>query len=135
MSTTTNERFDIPLYTTAEAARFLGVPASTFAAWARGYVRRPSGHPVVIGEPIVTSMRAERGYPTVPFVGLAEAMIIAAFRRTGVSLQHIRRAVGIIEWLELCGRRGLPVLSKDRRLRYRPAEIEALRPWTGYWRR
>ncbi len=32
-----------------------------------------------------------------------------------------------IEWLELCGRRGLPVLSKDRRLRYRPAEIEAIR--------
>jgi PIN like domain len=32
-----------------------------------------------------------------------------------------------VEWLELCGRRGLPVLSKDRRLRYRPAEIEAIR--------
>jgi uncharacterized protein (DUF433 family) len=93
----TNGRFDIPLYTTAEAARFLGVPTSTFATWAKGYVRRPSGHPVVVGEPIVTSMRAESGYPTVPFVGLAEAMIIAAFRRAGVSLQHIRRAVGIIQ--------------------------------------
>ncbi|HVR05100.1 MAG TPA: hypothetical protein VMS02_03595 [Solirubrobacteraceae bacterium] len=32
-----------------------------------------------------------------------------------------------IEWLELCGRCGLPVLSKDRRLRHRPAEIEAIR--------
>lgn len=32
-----------------------------------------------------------------------------------------------VEWLELCGRLGLPVLSKDRRLRYRPAEIEAIR--------
>lgn len=97
MSTMTNGRFDIPLYTTAEAARFLGVPTSTFATWAKGYIRRPPGHPVVIGEPIVTSMRVERGYPTVPFVGLAEAMIIAAFRRAGVSLQHIRRAVGIIQ--------------------------------------
>jgi hypothetical protein len=29
------------------------------SAWSR-----PSGHAVVIGEPIVTSMRAERGYPT-----------------------------------------------------------------------
>jgi hypothetical protein len=85
VSTTTNGRFDIPLYTNAEAARFLGVPTSTFATWAKSYVRRPSGHPVVIGEPIVTSMRAERGYPTVPFVGLAEAMIMAAFRRAGVS--------------------------------------------------
>ncbi len=32
-----------------------------------------------------------------------------------------------VEWLELCGRRKMPVLSKDRRLRYRPAEIEAIR--------
>jgi len=32
-----------------------------------------------------------------------------------------------VEWLELCGREGLPVLTKDRRLRYRPAEIAAIR--------
>jgi len=31
------------------------------------------------------------------------------------------------EWLELCGREDLPVLTKDRRLRYRPAEIQAIR--------
>lgn len=32
-----------------------------------------------------------------------------------------------IEWLELCGSEGLPLLTKDRRLRYRPAEIAAIR--------
>jgi PIN like domain len=32
-----------------------------------------------------------------------------------------------VEWLELCGRENLPALSKDRHLRYRPAEIEAIR--------
>jgi len=32
-----------------------------------------------------------------------------------------------VEWLELCGREDLPVLAKDRRLRYRPAEIRAIR--------
>jgi hypothetical protein len=32
-----------------------------------------------------------------------------------------------VEWLELCGELDLPVLSKDRRIRYRPAEIEAIR--------
>ena len=32
-----------------------------------------------------------------------------------------------VEWLEYCGRYGLPVLSKDRRLRYRPQEIAAIR--------
>lgn len=97
VSTTTNRHFDIPLYTTAEAARFLGVPTSTFATWAKGYVRRPPGRPAVIGEPIVTCRSAKQGYPTVPFVGLAEAMIIAAFRSAGVSLQHIRRAVDVIQ--------------------------------------
>ncbi|MGH3048969.1 MAG: hypothetical protein ACRDLK_02345 [Gaiellaceae bacterium] len=32
-----------------------------------------------------------------------------------------------VEWLELCGTRGLAVLTADRRLRYRPPEIAAIR--------
>lgn len=32
-----------------------------------------------------------------------------------------------VEWLEMCGVESLPVLSKDRRLRYRRAEISAIR--------
>ena len=60
------------------------------------HARRPSARPKVIGAPIVTSVAAERGYASIPFVGLAEAMVLAAFRRGGVSLQHIRRAVAII---------------------------------------
>jgi uncharacterized protein (DUF433 family) len=90
-------RFDVPLYSVAEAARFLSVPTSTLTTWAKGYVRRPSGRPVVIGAPIVASLDADRGYASIPFVGLAEAMVLAAFRRGGVSLQHIRQAVAIIE--------------------------------------
>ena len=90
-------RFDVPLYTVAEAARFLGVPTSTFATWAKGYVRRPLGRPVVVGEPIVSSLKAARGFAAVPFVGVAEGMVLAAFRRAGVSLQHIRGAVSILE--------------------------------------
>jgi hypothetical protein len=31
------DKFDAPLYTQAEAARFLGQSASTFRNWARGY--------------------------------------------------------------------------------------------------
>lgn len=89
--------FDVPLYTFAEAARFLGVPTSTLATWAKGYVRRPPGRPVVTGEAIVTSAEVKPGFPTIPFVGLAEAMVLAAFRSAGVSLQHIRTAVAIIE--------------------------------------
>ena len=37
VTTEANTRFDAPLYTVAEAARFLGVPSSTFGDWARGY--------------------------------------------------------------------------------------------------
>lgn len=35
--------------------------------------------------------------------------------------------VADVEWLEMCGRQKLPVLSKDRHLRYRPQEIAAIR--------
>jgi uncharacterized protein (DUF433 family) len=90
-------RFSVPLYTLAEAGRFLDVPTSTFTTWARGYVRRPPGRPPVRGEPIVTSIEAARNFPTIPFIGLAEGMVLAAFRRAGVSLQHIRSAVAILE--------------------------------------
>jgi hypothetical protein len=32
-----------------------------------------------------------------------------------------------VEWLKLCGRESFPVLTKDRRIRYRPTEIQAIR--------
>jgi uncharacterized protein (DUF433 family) len=97
MAATHELRFDEPLYTVAEAARFLGVPPSTFSTWAKGYVRHLSGRPPVHGKAIVTSRDAPMNFPTVPFVGLAEGMVIAAFRHAGVSLQHIRRAVSVLE--------------------------------------
>jgi len=57
-----------------------------------------------------------------------------ALRKSGWSLRTHHEVYGErdeqvpdVEWLEFCGRLRLPVLSKDRRLRYRPAEIEAIR--------
>ena len=97
MSAVRDNRFNVPLYTVAEAARFLGVPTSTFSTWAKGYVRRPHGRAPVTGDAVVTSVDADRGYPSVPFVGVAEGMVVAAFRHAGVSLQHIRSAVSILE--------------------------------------
>lgn len=47
-------RFDIPLYTTTEAARIVDVPVSTLTTWAQGYVRRFPDRPDVVGDPIVT---------------------------------------------------------------------------------
>jgi len=91
-----DRRFTEPLYTVAEAARFVAVPRSTLGTWSKGYLRRPTGRPAVQGRPIITSVPAEPGYPTIPFGGLAEAMVLAAFRQSGVSLQHIRRAVHVL---------------------------------------
>jgi uncharacterized protein (DUF433 family) len=91
----TNERdhvrFEKPLYTVTEAAVYVGVPRSTFDTWVHGYLRRSAGHHAVHGAPLLTSV-AESGL-TIPFVGLAEGMVLAAFRDTGLSLQRIRPAL------------------------------------------
>ena len=97
MKTAQDDRFTVPLYSVAEAARFLGVHASTLATWAHGYVRRPPGRPNVVGKPVLTSVTARPGEATIPFVGLAEGMVVASFRSAGVSMQHLRRAVDVLE--------------------------------------
>ena len=51
----TVDRFRTPLYSAAEASRYLGVPDSTFRAWASGYTNRVPGRSDVHGSPIVTT--------------------------------------------------------------------------------
>ncbi|MGI9119038.1 MAG: hypothetical protein ACR2G7_02730 [Acidimicrobiales bacterium] len=97
---TTSDRsgFEFPLYTVAEAARIVAVPPSTLAAWAKGYIRRFADRAEVAGEPVVTCLPAERRTdPCVPFVGLAEALVLAAVRRSGVPLQGIRPALAHLQ--------------------------------------
>ena len=95
-SATQDTRFTVPRYTVPEAARFLGVPATTFSHWARGYeVHFPDRRPVKKG-PIITAFEGRGREPSIPFIGLTEGLVVAAFRRAGVSLQHIRRAVDIL---------------------------------------
>jgi transposase-like protein len=50
----TLDRFSAPLYTVAEAARYLDVPASTLATWAKGYRRRSAGRAHITGAPVLT---------------------------------------------------------------------------------
>jgi uncharacterized protein (DUF433 family) len=93
-------RFTVPLYSVSEAARYLGVPTSTFSTWAHGYVRRPAGRAEVVGEPVVTTLRSKRsrrGDAAVPFIGLAEGLVLAAIRRAGVPLQRIRPAIAALQ--------------------------------------
>ncbi|HUU60945.1 MAG TPA: DUF433 domain-containing protein [Acidimicrobiia bacterium] len=89
-------RFCRPLYTPGEAARFLSVPESTLRTWAGGYERRhPSRRPTVSG-PILTTLPGNHGV-RIPFVGLVEGMVAAGFRSAGVSMQHIRRALSLLQ--------------------------------------
>lgn len=90
-------RFDVPLYTLTDASRHLIVPRSTLETWARGYERRPKAKAVVKGHPIITAVSpVDRGGPELPFVGIAEAYVLNAFRRAGVPMQRIRPS---IDWL------------------------------------
>ena len=95
--TTLESRFTLPLYSLAEAARYLGVSTSTFSTWARGYERRPPGRRVVRGEQIVTAFPSRPGDACVPFVGLTEGLVLAAIRKTGVPLQRIRPALDALQ--------------------------------------
>ena len=95
-STGPDMRFEVPLYTFTEAARALDVHRSTFATWAKGYVRRPHGRKAVTGAPIVTSFAVGPRELAVPFVGLAEGMVLAAVRRSGVPLQRVRPALEVL---------------------------------------
>ena len=89
-------RFDVPLYSVSDAARHIDVPRSTFDTWVRGYARRPKGRSPVTGARVVTYIPSATG-PTVPFIGLAEGFVLAAFREAGVPLQRIRPAISKLQ--------------------------------------
>ena len=87
------DRFTDPLYSLAEASRYLGLSSSTFRSWARGYEMRANGH-TVTGRPVITAFGAPgRRGASIPFVGLAEGYALTAIRKSGVPLQRIRPAL------------------------------------------
>ncbi|MGI9001691.1 MAG: DUF433 domain-containing protein [Pseudonocardia sp.] len=93
----TDARFAVPLYTSTEAAGYLGVPPRTFAGWVQGYRRDFRHRPAVTGAPLITGLAPEgRGAPSIPFGGLAEGMFLSALRRARVPLQQIRPALDLV---------------------------------------
>jgi uncharacterized protein (DUF433 family) len=84
-------RFDTPLYSLAEAARYLGVPYSTFASWRKGYAGGPQGQRTTY-PPVLPSESGDAA-GGIPFISLAEGMVLAAIRQTGVPMQRIRPAL------------------------------------------
>ena len=93
----TDTRFSVPVYTVAEAARYVGMHPSTLSTWAKGYERSfPDRKPVEMG-PLIDSMVDGSGRTILPFIGLVEAAVVQAFRRTELPLQRIRAALGVLE--------------------------------------
>jgi len=84
----TDPRFDFGLYAMPEASRLARVPRRTLANWVQGY-RYPSGARTVRARPVI--------HPTsggaLSFTNLMEALILAGYRRQGVSMQRVRKAL------------------------------------------
>src|ERR1700685_1752999 len=83
--------YTTPLYHKAEAAHIIAVPAQTFRDWAVGYARKRLDGSHVVSAPIVTTLEPARPQGvSVPFIGLAEAYIVAAFTKAGGPMRRIR---------------------------------------------
>lgn len=80
-------RFARAVFTVHEAARYLGVPRSTLRSW----VQDGGG-----GGSMVTCVPRQSDEATMPFIGFAEAYVLAAFRKAGVPMQRIRPAVAVV---------------------------------------
>jgi uncharacterized protein (DUF433 family) len=92
-----NRRFAEPLYSVTEAAHLVGMAPSTLATWAVGYERRFPARRSVRQGPVITAVAPRHVHgPTIPFIGLVEAAVVQAFRRTGLSLQRIRKALEVL---------------------------------------
>jgi uncharacterized protein (DUF433 family) len=126
----------VPLYKKAEAARIIRVPASTLRDWAGpAPAAGTSSEPILLFSPGETELasairpvrhdglitvadpRTSRG-ASIPFVGLAEAYILAAFRQAGVPMQRIRPALRRLE-----DEMGLIQALASERLRTDGAEV------------
>ena len=84
-----DSRFDLELYALPEAARLARVPRQTLVNWVRGYPYRAGGRTVRAKPVIRTVGRAE----SFSFVNLIEARVLSGFRRVGVPMQRVRKAL------------------------------------------
>ncbi len=76
-----DQRFEVPLYTVAEAARHLDIAPSTIRYW-------------IDEKRIIRSIQAaKRGEPTLPFAALAEIEFVQSMRRADLSLRAVTEGV------------------------------------------
>ena len=92
-----DERFTRRLYTVAGAARLVGMSPSTLRTWSHGYEKSFTDRPRVKQGPVITAIEnGSSDRRAIPFIGLVEATVVQAFRRTGLPLQRIRRALEVL---------------------------------------
>jgi uncharacterized protein (DUF433 family) len=114
-----DSHYSAPIYYKAEAAHIIALPAQTFRNWSVGYAYKRLDGSQVVSAPIITTVPPARPRGvTVPFVGLAEAYIVAAFIKAGLPMQRIRPAV---LWLQ--EHIGLPQALASERLQTDGAEV------------
>lgn len=78
------DKFDDPLLTPKEVARYLNIPESTMYDWLGEEAD---------GAPLVHRVTAEkRGWPSVPFVAVVEAYVLRSLRDLGLTKRKIRDA-------------------------------------------
>lgn len=86
---------EAPIYTAAEAAQYLRLPASTVRAWAFGQSYRSRGESRWFQSVIGAADRKSR---RLSFINLVELFVLAAITRAhGVRLQQVRRAGGFLK--------------------------------------
>lgn len=92
-----DQRFDRRLYTVSDAARYIGMSATTLSAWTRVGSGGRKSRPVGEERSVVTALEARKGdRRRIPFIGLIEATVVQAFRQTGLPMQRIRRALRVL---------------------------------------
>lgn len=81
-------RVSVGLYTTSEAARYLGLPVSTLQTWISHREHRAA---------LVTSVPRKGHEAAIPFIGFAEAFVLQTARRAGVPRNRIRPGVEAVK--------------------------------------
>ncbi|UYF92429.1 DUF433 domain-containing protein [Rhodococcus aetherivorans] len=76
-------RYTSPICTASQAARLAEMPVNTVRAWTRPTATRPAI--------VHTIENSQRGWPTVPLVGVIETWSMRALRKAGIPMQKLTR--------------------------------------------
>lgn len=107
----TDARLTEPLLTLREGATYLSIPVSTLHTWARGYDWQRGKNRRAVAAPLVFALPPDGINPTLPFIGVAEAYVLSAFRAAGVPVRKVRPALE-----RLASEVGVPHALASRRL-------------------